>query len=121
MHEMSGRDLLSCECIFLCVLCCLMFIDIVHIHMQLMQRMGQLNEYVCMYVYIYVHTCVCMYVRTYIHTYVCMYVFMYVCMYVSLFVGMYVCIYVYMYVCMYVFMYVCIFLNFIYSMLHCTL
>jgi len=29
---------LSCECIFLCVLCCLMFIVMFHIQLQLMQR-----------------------------------------------------------------------------------
>ena len=39
---------LSCECILLCVLCCLPFIDIFHIHMQLMQSMDQWNENVCM-------------------------------------------------------------------------
>jgi len=32
---------LSCECIFLCVLCCLMFSDIFYIQMQLMQRLDQ--------------------------------------------------------------------------------
>jgi len=41
---------LSCECIFLCVLCCLMFIDMFHVQMQLMQRLDQWNKYVCMYV-----------------------------------------------------------------------
>jgi len=30
---------LSCECNFLCVLCCPMFIDMFHIQMQLMQRL----------------------------------------------------------------------------------
>jgi hypothetical protein len=38
----------SCECIFLCVLCCLMFIDMFHIQIQLMQRLDQRNEYACM-------------------------------------------------------------------------
>jgi hypothetical protein len=41
---------LSCEHIFLCALCCLMFIDMFHIQMQLMQRLDQWNEYICMYV-----------------------------------------------------------------------
>ena len=57
--------LLSCECIFLCVLCCLMLIDVFHIQMHLTQRVAQWNEYVCMYV-MYVCTYVCMYVCTYI-------------------------------------------------------
>jgi len=39
---------LSYECIFLCALCCLIFIDMFHIQMQLMQRLDQWNEYVCM-------------------------------------------------------------------------
>jgi hypothetical protein len=43
---------LSCECIFLCVLCCLMFIDMFYIQMQLMQRLDQWNEYVCMYFFL---------------------------------------------------------------------
>jgi len=32
-------NVLSCECIFLCVLCCLMFIVMSHIQLQLMQRL----------------------------------------------------------------------------------
>jgi len=40
---------LYCEWIFMCVLCCLMFVDMFHIQMQLMQRLDQLNEYVCIY------------------------------------------------------------------------
>jgi hypothetical protein len=56
----------SCQCVcfvlfyclilwmyFLCALCCLMYIDMFHIQMQLMQRMDQWNEYVCMYVCMY--------------------------------------------------------------------
>jgi len=43
---------LSCACIFLCALCCLTFIGMFHIHMQLMQRLDQWNElYVCMYIH----------------------------------------------------------------------
>ena len=40
---------LTCGCILLYVLCCLMFIDMFHIQMQLMQRLDHWNEYVCMY------------------------------------------------------------------------
>jgi hypothetical protein len=36
--------------VFLCVLCCLILIDMFHIQMQLMQRLDLCNEYVCMYV-----------------------------------------------------------------------
>jgi len=64
---------LSCECIFLFVLCCVMFIDMLHIQMQLMQRLDQWNKYICMYVYMYVCMYVCMCVC------ICMYVCMYVC------------------------------------------
>jgi len=39
----------SCDFFFLCVLCCLMFIDMFHKQMQLMLRLGRWNEYVCMY------------------------------------------------------------------------
>jgi hypothetical protein len=43
-------SVLSCECIFLCVLCCLMFIDMLHVQMQLIQRLDQWNElYVCIF------------------------------------------------------------------------
>jgi len=42
---------LSCECIFLCVLCYLMFTDMFHIQMQLMHRLDHWNEYICMYVW----------------------------------------------------------------------
>jgi len=45
---------LSCECIFLCVLCCLMITDMFHIQMQFMQRLDQCNEYIYMYVRTYV-------------------------------------------------------------------
>ena len=53
---------LSFKCIFLCVLCCLMFIDMFHIHMQLMKSLDQWN--VCMYVckrerYFVVELCNC--------------------------------------------------------------
>jgi len=34
-------------------MCCLMFIDMFHIQMQLMQRLDQWNKYVCMYVCMY--------------------------------------------------------------------
>ena len=59
---------LDCE-FFFCVLCCLMFINMFHIEMQLMQRLDQWNEYVCVCIYIYIHI--------YIYIYVC------VCLYVS--------------------------------------
>jgi hypothetical protein len=49
---------LSCECISLCVLCCLMFIDMFHIQMQLMQSLDQWNEHVYM--------CVCVFLINYI-------------------------------------------------------
>ena len=43
--------LLSCEFFFfLCVLCCLMFIDMFHIQMQLILRWDQWNEYAWMHV-----------------------------------------------------------------------
>ena len=45
---------LYCECIFLCDLSCLMFIDMFCIQMQLIQRLDQWNEHVCMYVCMYV-------------------------------------------------------------------
>jgi len=55
----------SCECVcfvllsycvnvFFYVLCCLMLIDMFHIQMQLLQRLDQWNEYLCMNVYMYV-------------------------------------------------------------------
>jgi len=37
---------LFCECIFLYVLCCLTFIDMFNIQMQLIHRLDQWNEYV---------------------------------------------------------------------------
>jgi hypothetical protein len=57
--HVNGKN--SCECVcfvllsylvnvFLCVLCCLMFIDMLHIQMQLMHGLHPWNEYVCMYV-----------------------------------------------------------------------
>ena len=39
--------LLSCECFF-CVMCCLMFFDMFHIQMQLMQRVVCVCVSVCM-------------------------------------------------------------------------
>ena len=49
--------LLYCKCFFPCVLCCLIFIDVLHIQMQLMQRLDLWNEFVRVYVCMYV----CMY------------------------------------------------------------
>ena len=56
MMTCSNSLVYSCECILLsylvnvfhCVLCCLFFIDMFHIQMQLMQRQDQWNEYVHM-------------------------------------------------------------------------
>ena len=46
--------LLYCKCFFPCVLCCLIFIDVLHIQMQLMQRLDLWNEFVRVYVCMYV-------------------------------------------------------------------
>jgi len=50
MFLVVHKECTESEYIFLCVLCCLMFIDMFHIQMQLMQRQDWWNESVCMYV-----------------------------------------------------------------------
>ena len=56
MVTWSSTLVYSCECVclvllfylvnvFFCVLCCLMFIDMFHTHMQLMQSLDQWNKY----------------------------------------------------------------------------
>jgi len=45
--------LLPCECIFLWALCCLLFIYMFQIPMQLMQRLDQWNKYVCSKLYVF--------------------------------------------------------------------
>jgi hypothetical protein len=54
MFLVVHKECTESEYIFLCVLCCLMFIDMFHIQMQLMQRQDRWNESVCMYVCMYV-------------------------------------------------------------------
>ena len=86
---------LSCERFFLCVLCCWMYIDMLHIEMQL--KLDLWNECVCvcvMYVCMWVCVCVC----TYVCVCVCVCVRMYVCVCVRMYVCVCVCVCVRTYV-----------------------
>jgi hypothetical protein len=59
--------------------------------------------YLCIYVFMYIHTYIFMYLCIYIFMYIRIYVYTYLCIYVF----MYICIYVYTYLCIYVYTYLC--------------
>ena len=56
----------------------------------------------CVYIYIYIHTCVCMYVCMYM----CIYIYTYTCMHIYIYEHMYI--YIYTYIHTYIYIYICL-------------